>query len=478
MSEAGIKAFQAGDWVAAIVAFRDAAAADPQDLMSRLNLARCCFNLKDFVACNTVLRGLMQAGPPQDIQLAALQLQTYVAPFDPAMDDAALLQLSRDWATALRLEHPAAPLPPAPAPVARDRLSVGFLCAYFGAPIDYLPIGLLDRHRFRVIGYGAARRAVAQSDSMPRFDLYRDLSALDDRAAAEQIRADRTDILVDLGGQGWGQRNGIMLYRPAPVQVGWSNRLYPASAALVDWLLADWVTMPSGAERREEVRVCRLAEPVLPCNRLQPPPPVGHPSADAPLTFGTVASPFKLNSACIALWARVMAELPGSRMLYAMETMSRDQASHVSRLFRDAGIDGDRLELRTLGPGDLPLAINDVDVVLDTQPFTANFTTWQAAAQGVPMVTLRGERFAGRMAAAMLTALGRVDWVAETPDQFVAIAVAMAGQARAAAGQRSARADRARTARLADPAFAARLLGRALDEIWAAETEQRSRAAA
>ncbi|MFC3228997.1 tetratricopeptide repeat protein [Marinibaculum pumilum] len=473
MSEAGVAAFQAGRWVEAIVAFRDAVQADPQDHWSRLNLARACFNLKDFVTCNRVLRDLVAAGPVAEIRFPALEMQAYVAPFDPAMDNAALLQLSRDWATVLR-SRAGDLLPPPPAPAVRERLTIGFLCAYFGAPIDYLPVGLLDRAGFRVIGYGAARKPVPQLQSMPRFDLYRDLSGLDDRAAAERIRADGVDILVDLGGQGWGQRNGIALHRPAPVSVGWSNRLYPASGALIDWLLADWVTMPVGAERAEEVRVWRMSEPVLPCNHLQKPPPPGHPAADAPITFGTVASPFKLNGATLSLWAAAMRGVPGSRFLYAMETMSGDQAQHVARLFRDAGIGPDRVELRALEPNTLPLAINDVDVVLDTQPFTANFTTWQAAAQGVPMVSLRGTRYSGRMAAAVLTALGRVDWVAETPEQFVDIAVAMAGQARAAAGQRAARAERARTARMADPAHAARVLGRALQGIWTEEVARRA----
>lgn len=482
MNEAGIAAFRAGDWVGAITAFRDAAAADPGDFRSRLDLARACFNLKDFIACHGVLLALLREPVPPQIRFEALQLQAYVAPFDPKLDDAALLQVSRDWAAALRAEHPEAPLaapaPPRSRAADGERLTLGFLCAYFGAPIDYVPVGLLDRSAFRVIGYGAARQPVPQSERMPRFDLYRDLAGQDDRAAAAAIRQDGVDILVDLGGQGWGQRNGIMLYRPAPVQVGWSNRLYPASNALVDWVLGDWVTFPVGAERAEEVRIWRLPEPVLPVARLLPPPPPGRPPETAPLTFGSVASPFKLNADCLALWARAMQAVPDSRFLYPMEGMTEAQAAHVGRLFGDAGIGRERLELRRLAPGGLPQALDEVDLVLDSLPFTANFTAWQALAQGVPMVSLRGSRYAGRMAAAVLAALGRADWVAETPEQFVELAVAMARQARSGAAQRAARAERARSARLADPDFAARLLGRALQGIWEEEVQRQAGPAA
>lgn len=468
MSEAGIAAFRDGRWVQAIAAFQSAVKAAPDDPWNRLNLARACFNLKDFVACHQVLRGLLRLPDlPEQARFEAQQLRAYVAPFDAGMDDAALLRISRDWAGALHARHGE---PPAPPPwQARDRLHVGFLCAHFGAPVDYLPVGLLDRDAFRVTGYGVAARPVARSPGMPRFDHYRDLAELDDAAAAARIREDGVDILVDLGGQGWGQRNGILFQRPAPLRIGWSNRLYPASAALVDWVLGDWITHPAGAERREEARLWRLAEPVLPVTRLQPPPDAGHPAADAPLTFGSVASPFKLNDACMALWAQVLRQVPDSRFLYAMEHMSADQAAHVARLFGDVGIAGDRLELRPLPAGGLPAAVNDMDLVLDSIPFTANFTAWQAAAQGAPMVTLRGDRYAGRMAASVLTGLGRPDWVAETPDQYVDLALVMAGQVRGAAGQRAARAARARAARLAEPGHAARVLGRALQAIWEAE---------
>lgn len=470
--EAGIAAFRAGEWVRAIGAFKQAATADPRDQQSRLDMARACFNLKDFIACHHVLRGLLAEELPPDLRFDALQFQAYVAPFDPAMDDAALLQVSRAWAAALRARNPGAPLPASPAPAPRERLTVGFLCAYFGAPVDYRPVGMLDREGFHVIGYGAASRPVPRLPQMPGFDLYRDLSGLDDRAAAAAIRDDGVDILVDLGGQGWGQRNGILLYRPAPVQVGWSNRLYPASAALVDWVLGDWVSLPNGAERAEEVRLWRLSEPVLPVVPAAAPPPPGHPPAEAPLTLGSTASPFKLNAPCLTLWGQVMQALPDSRFLYPLEHMTGDQAAHIGRLFGDAGIGPERLELRKLEAGGLPQAIDDMDVVLDSLPFTANFTAWQALAQGAPFVTLRGDRYAGRMAAAVLAALGRSDWIAETPAQFVELAVAMARQAREAAWERPARAERARAARLADPAFAARILGRALEGIWAEEVRR------
>ena len=41
---------------------------------------------------------------------------------------------------------------------------------------------------------------------------------------------------------------------------------------------------------------------------------------------------------------------------------------------------------------------------------------------GVPLVTLRSDRFAGRMGAAVLTAIDRQEWVADTESEFVAIA--------------------------------------------------------
>ena len=73
---------------------------------------------------------------------------------------------------------------------------------------------------------------------------------------------------------------------------------------------------------------------------------------------------------------------------------------------------------------------------------------------GVPVLTLYGDRYAGRMAASVLTSAGLSELVARTPDEFVARGEALAGDLDRLAELRAGLRQRLRSSALCDgPAF-------------------------
>jgi predicted O-linked N-acetylglucosamine transferase (SPINDLY family) len=150
-------------------------------------------------------------------------------------------------------------------------------------------------------------------------------------------------------------------------------------------------------------------------------------------------------------------------------------ADFTRRLFTDAGMDAARL---TLAGGAEHAAFlgfyNDADIALDPFPYTGGLTTLEALWMGVPVVALAGASFAGRHSLSHLTNVGLAELVAQTPDDYVRIAQALATDPQRIAALRAGLRQRMRASALLDPVAYTRALEsayRALWQAWCARSE-------
>ena len=111
---------------------------------------------------------------------------------------------------------------------------------------------------------------------------------------------------------------------------------------------------------------------------------------------------------------------------------SRHEASRLSRI-----------ELR--GPSPYPQLLKeygDIDVALDTHPYSGGATSADALWMGIPVITLCGDCMISRQTAAMLHCVDLDSFVAEDPKQYLEIAIRSSAQrdrlAEIRAGLRSA----------------------------------------
>ena len=259
---------------------------------------------------------------------------------------------------------------------------------------------------------------------------WRDIAKLDDAAAADLIRRDELDVLVDLGGHTAGNRLGIFAWRPAPVQATFLG--YPATTGMtaMDCRLTDAVADPPGLTEpfhtEQLVRLDGGAWAFAPADApaVSPLPA----TANGFVTFGSFNNLPKLAPTVLATWAAVLAAVPGSRLaLKAAGLNGSAGRAHVRRHL--AGVDPGRVEL-------LPWAVDAashlsaygrVDVALDPFPYNGTTTTCEALWMGVPVVTLAGRSHAGRVGASLLTHAGLGPWVAESVEAYVRTAAALAG---------------------------------------------------
>ncbi|MBF0094020.1 MAG: tetratricopeptide repeat protein, partial [Alphaproteobacteria bacterium] len=254
-------------------------------------------------------------------------------------------------------------------------------------------------------------------------DGWRSTVGLDDRAVAGMIRADAIDVLVCLAGRFDDNRPLVAAYRPAPVQVSYYDAA-TSGLGTMDALLTDRVMTPRGGRERFSERPVRLPTfyvhgPMDDAPDVVPPPM----RANGYPTFGCFNSPAKLGDDVLLLWAWVLQRVPAAKLRLKYRNMfaSSSLAERVRAVMGAQGVSPDRLLLEggdDDGFSHLSL-YGGVDIALDPFPFNGSTTTFESLWMGVPVVTLLGTNLMGRWTASMLTAIGRTDLIARTPEAYV-----------------------------------------------------------
>lgn len=390
---------------------------------------------------------------------------------DPAQSADAIADAHRAWA-ARHMPQVAARWPAWMAQADPGRpLRIGWLSPRFfsGLVADFF-LGVLkkfDRAEAKHVLYdtggiddAVSARFRAAADEWHRVD------ELDDAALCERIRADRIDVLVELGGHSPGNRLRAFAWRPAPVQATWLDYFHSTGTEAVDVLVSDAMLSPPRFAHRYSERVL-----ALPSGRLcwSPPadaPPVV-PHATAPLRFASFNRVNKINDDVLAAWSRILAGAPGSVLrLKARAFDLADERAHFLARCAKHGVVAARLELLGYGSHAQALAAYaDVDIALDTFPFSGCATSLDALWMGVPVVTLGGETMVSRQGASLLTSLGLEEWIADDADGYVRRALDLANDAARRYALRAGLRDRVRE-RLCDVDRHARELSGALRGAW------------
>ena len=301
--------------------------------------------------------------------------------------------------------------------------------AYFIEPL----IARHDRDAFEVYCYSN----VLTPDSMTRHlmglsDSACHIVAMSDGEAADRVRADGIDILVDLAGHTAGGRLGLFALKPAPVQVSYLGYPNTTGLAAIDWRITDIHADPPGnGDEFHSERLARLPrtflcfQPPADAPAIQPPPSI----ESGRITFGSFNTLPKVTPEVVGAWAQLLHRVPGSRLL--LKASGLTDAAGRGRLlgeFAQHGIDEDRLTLLgKVGDFNAHLArYHEMDIGLDPFPYNGTTTTCEAVWMGVPVVSLAGDRHAGRVGASVLANLGLEELIATSIDEYLAIAADLA----------------------------------------------------
>ncbi len=263
--------------------------------------------------------------------------------YDPAADHQQVFAEHCRWG---RLTQPAS----APRPHANDRscqrrLRIGYVSPWFcfDAVTRYFEAVLVNHDRQQVTVFCYAATAVKDAVTVrlqSASENWRSICGMSDTQAAELIRADGIDILVDLAGHTPCNRLGVFALKPAPIQVTWLSYLNTTGLTAMDYRLTDAILDPPGQPLLDTEELVRL--PVGMCCFAPPEnaPEVGPmPALERGfITFGSLNRLAKCNEKVIDLWSRVMHELPTARLLMFRSDLTAEAKDRILRQFGFAAL--------------------------------------------------------------------------------------------------------------------------------------------
>ena len=241
------------------------------------------------------------------------------------------------------------------------------------------------------------------------------LVGLTNSEAAQLIRAQGTDVLIDLAGHTADNRLGVFSYKPAPVQITWLGYWASTGVTEIDYILTDPISTPLEREGDFTEKVWRL-----PHSRFCFLPPGDAPAiAPAPhlkngyLTFGCFNQASKITDEVVSLWSQILEQIPSARLYLKSGAFDqREGRDHMRRRFLNQGIPEDRLLLEGYSARNAYfLAYQAIDVALDPFPYCGGTTTCEGLWMGVPVITLVGDSLLSRQGASICENAGLGDWV-------------------------------------------------------------------
>ncbi|GLU33926.1 tetratricopeptide repeat protein [Trinickia caryophylli] len=329
----------------------------------------------------------------------------------------------------------------------------------------------VDGRRIELVAYPTRRLEDALTARIkPRFAQWTPIAGMPDEAAAQRIRDDRIDVLMDLSGHLNFNRLPLFAWRPAPVQVSWLGYFASTGLAAIDYLLGDEHVLPAGCESEYVERIWRLPDSYL-CFT-----PPAEDVAVGPLpslsrryvTFGCFNHLMKMNDGVVEAWASILHAVPRSRLfLKARQLDAREARETTFARFEAHGIDSRRIVLEGRSPrAEYFAAYRNVDIALSPFPYPGGTTSVEGLWMGVPVLCRRGDRFLSNICASMLHSAGLEDWIARDNDDYVAKAIAFASDTQRLAVLRESLRERVIASPLCDAARFARHLETALEQMW------------
>lgn len=314
------------------------------------------------------------------------------------------------------------------------KLRIGYLSPDFRRHVMFSFIWNLltvyDKERFEVYAYAGCPEDEYSCKLQARVDKWLNVQGWEPGVIARQIYADKVDILMDLAGHTTGGLLPVLAFRPAPVQITGLGYWSTTGLTQVDYFLGDVYLDGEQGEAQpqfvEELLIlphshfCWRPVRQIPCRSYPPGRDKGY------ITFGSFNDFAKANRSVLGAWREIMMALPDSRLILKCALFNtKDGVEQARSKLVGAGFDMGRVELRPATREYLQ-EYYEVDIALDTFPYTGGGTTCDALYMGVPVVTLVGRTHGSRFGYSILANAGLRELCAFSIEEYVRLAVHLA----------------------------------------------------
>jgi len=316
------------------------------------------------------------------------------------------------------------------------KIRIGYLCGEFWAQATSILMTrvweLHDKTKFEIFAFdngwddGSDYRQRIEKAFTKLFDI----SKTSDLEVVRLIQENKIDILVNLNGFFGRARQQVFSYRPAPIQVNYLGFPGTIGTEYIDYIIADKVVIPEASKNYYTEKIVYLPNSYQAndnirkiSNRQFSKVQSGLP--EDVFVFTCFNNNYKITPDVFDSWMRILSTVQGSVLwLLADNPMAKEN------LIKEAiarGVDSSRLVFAERLPISEHLARHNLaDLFLDTLPYNAHTTCSDALWAGLPVLTLIGNTFPGRVSASLLTSIGLSELITNTKGEYEALAIDLA----------------------------------------------------
>jgi protein O-GlcNAc transferase len=410
-----------------IAAARQAIALDSSYAEAHNNLGNVLMDVGQLDQANAAYR---QAIALQPNYAEAHSNLLYALHFHPGYDARTLAEEHRQWNS----QH-AGPLKQSLQNHSNDRnpdrrLRIGYLSPDFREhPVGRFMLPLLAHHdkaQVEVFAYSQTFVADAITQRLRSYiDCWRSITGVSDAQAADLIRCDQIDILVDLTMHTARNRLLVFARKPAPVQGTYLAYCSSTGLETIDYRLSDPYLDPHGMDEsiysEQTIRLPQTYwcyEPIVTRCEINPLPALER----GFITFANLNSFCKASEPAVSAWTRILRAVPNSQLLLLAQ-----EGGHRQKLqsrFEREGINSNRVRFVGRMPTDKYFGLySQIDISLDPFPYGGGTTTCDALWMGTPVISLAGKTAVGRGGRSILSNIGLPELVAHSQDQYEQLAI-------------------------------------------------------
>lgn len=313
------------------------------------------------------------------------------------------------------------------------KIRIGFLSADFKRhPVSYFLLDHLDNlKKFGLELYGYSNLEEKFSDDYTKkisikFNFWNNIKFFSDEDLVFKIKKDKINILIDLSGHTGDNRINIFKIKAAPIQISWAAYLASTGIKEIDYILGDrYVTPLSDQHKYSESIIqlekiwCCLSVSDLRNLRLAIHTPA---IKNKYITFGSFANANKINKKVLNAWLKILTNIPNSKLLLkSLEFQISNQIDRIKSFFFRNNINKERIIIEK--PSDrleLLNSYNNIDIVLDTFPYSGGTTNFEASWMCVPILTMKGDYFISKCGESINSNLNMKEWIANNMEDYVA----------------------------------------------------------
>jgi predicted O-linked N-acetylglucosamine transferase (SPINDLY family) len=313
-----------------------------------------------------------------------------------------------------------------------SKLKIGFLSSDFKRhPVGYFLLDHLDNiKKFGLELHGYSNLEERFNDDYTKkisnkFNYWSNVKLLNDRDLVSKIKKDKINILMDLSGYTGDNRIGVFALRAAPIQINWAAYLASIGIKEIDYILGDTVVTPLSHQHKYSENILQLKKiwSCLSVSDLKNLKVVNKTPAinNKYITFGSFSNANKINKKVLNAWLKILNNVPNSKLfLKSFEFEITSQVARIKSFFIKNNINSNRILIEK--PSDrleLLNSYNNIDIVLDTFPYSGGTTNFEASWMCVPILTLKGDYFVSKCGESINSILNMKEWIAYDIDNYV-----------------------------------------------------------